>query len=265
MTLAGTAGTGLRIGVSAAFFHADPQRPLFKGKTLAYIEQDLAHWLMVEGALPYLIPAPHPSLAVDVSVYARDLDGLVLQGGVDVAPGSYGEEPLRPEWSGDRIRDAYELALLHVFIEHKKPILGVCRGAQLLNVAMGGTLYQDITTQMTGARVHRDWEVYERNVHELTIEPGGHLSALYPDVKRARVCSVHHQGVKDLGRDLDIEARSADDGVIEAIRRRGQPWVFGVQWHPEWHPMNDASLLDGGPLLRSFLTAARWHREQNIR
>src|SRR5580693_1998727 len=97
----------LKIGLSACFFHADPKRPVFKGKTLLYLEQSLARWVMAQGALAYLIPSPAPGPGVDLAALAGPLDGLVLQGGSDVAPGSYKEEALKPEWSGDAVRDLY--------------------------------------------------------------------------------------------------------------------------------------------------------------
>ncbi len=106
------------------------------------------------GALALVIPSPDgPTKRGDVTLhdYAAMLDGLVLQGGSDVWPGSYGEEPLKPEWSGDRVRDEYEIALLRAFIDAGKPVLGVCRGLQVINVAFGGTLYQDIATQQPEA------------------------------------------------------------------------------------------------------------------
>ena len=139
-----------RSAISACFFHADAKRPIFTGKTLQYVEQSIAHWVQSAGALALMIPSPDgPTKRTDVTLhdYAAALDGLVLQGGSDVWPGSYGEEPLKPEWSGDRVRDEYEIALLRAFIDAGKPVFGVCRGLQVINVAFGGTLYQDITAQ----------------------------------------------------------------------------------------------------------------------
>jgi putative glutamine amidotransferase len=139
----------LKIGISACFFHPDPQRAVFKGKTLQYVEQEMAHWVMQKDAMALMIPSPEgdsrrPGSRVSVGDYARELDGLVLMGGSDVSPESYGEKPLKPEWTGDRIRDDYEIALLRSFIAAGRPVLGVCRGAQVINVGQGGTLYQDI-------------------------------------------------------------------------------------------------------------------------
>ena len=115
-----------------------------------------------------MIPSPAGDTQkgdVTLADYADWLDGLVLQGGADVSPTSYGETPLQPKWGGDRIRDDYEIALLDAFAERGKPVLGICRGLQLINVAFGGTLLQDIATQQPGALEHRDAEIYDRNFH----------------------------------------------------------------------------------------------------
>lgn len=248
--------TPLRIGLSANFIHADPQRPLFKGKTLKFVEQQLSQWIMNEGALAYMIPSPPPNAALALEAYVHDLDALVLQGGADVSPASYGELPLRPEWAGDQVRDEYEIALIRMFLQLGKPVLGVCRGLQILNVAMGGSLYQDINTQIPESRVHRDWEIYDQNFHNIRLVRPSHLAKLYSTTAIARVCSVHHQGIKALGKGLVVEAHSVDDDIVEAIRLPGPTWVYGVQWHPEWHDANDLSLMDSRPLLRDFLAAA---------
>src|SRR5918994_3364026 len=101
---------------------------------------------------------------IRVADYARVLDGLVLQGGADVSPSTYGENPLAPEWAGDRLRDVYEIELVHEFVEARKPVLGICRGAQLINAAFGGSLHQDIAQHVSDA--------YEKHRHEIRFEPG---------------------------------------------------------------------------------------------
>jgi putative glutamine amidotransferase len=251
----------LRIGCSACFFHADPTRPIFKGKTLLYLEQSLAHWVMSEGALAYLMPALLPDSGVRLKEMVADLDGLVLQGGSDVAPQTYGEMPLRSEWSGDAVRDRYEIDLVEECLRQRKPILGICRGAQLLNVALGGTLYQDIQAQVPGARVHRNWQVYDQLFHEIRIQEGSLLRKLYPGKQLALVNSVHHQGLKALGRGLEVEAAAAEDGVIEAVRLQGEVFAFACQWHPEFQDPADQSLLDCKPILKEFLEAAAQARQ----
>ena len=252
----------LKIGISACFFHADPNRPIFTGKTLQYVEQSIAHWVMSSGALAVMIPSPVGDTQrgdVTLDHYAEWLDGLVLEGGSDVSPASYGETPLQEKWSGDRVRDDYEKALVAAFGRAGKPVLGVCRGLQLLNVAFGGTLYQDIATQCPDAVVHRDAAIYDRNFHNVDFAHGTTLAGLYPGLPSARVNSVHHQAIKELAPGFEIEARCSEDGMIEAIRRShalGRSYVAAVQWHPEFHRA-DFGTLDDAPILEDFLTAAR--------
>ncbi len=254
----------LKIGVSARFFHPQPGSIAVQSKTLQYLEQSMAHWVMSRDVLVFMVPSVdkdgliHRS-SIRLSDYAKHLDGLVLQGGADVAPESYDEEPLKPEWAGDRVRDVYEMELLHEFIEAGKPVLGVCRGLQLINVALGGTLYQDVNSQIPGTLEHRSRQAYEKNFHDIAIEPESGLARLYPDVRTARVNSIHHQSIKTLGRDLVIEAYAEPDRVIEAMRWRGRGYVFGVQWHPEFLHPSDQTVMDQTPILDEFLTAVRKH------
>ncbi len=244
----------LRIGVSACLFHADRERPVFNGKPLYYLEQSMARFVGSQGALVYLIPGPGDAQGAES--YAADLDGLVLAGGVDVSPGSYGETPIKPEWAGDAVRDAYELALTRAFLAADKPILGICRGHQLLNVALGGSLYQDILHQVDGALVHRDKDVYDRNAHTIVFQEGTDWVGRLTPAARAKVNSVHHQAIKGLGDGLVVDARSEEDGVIEAVTRPGAVFVRGVQWHPEFTDPTDQTYLDNGPLLAAFQASA---------
>jgi gamma-glutamyl-gamma-aminobutyrate hydrolase PuuD len=251
----------LKIGVSPRLFHPRPEGKGIQSKTLQYLEQSIAHWVMSRDVLVFMVPTVakdgliHPS-NIRVADYARALDGLVLQGGSDVSPLSYGEEPLDREWAGDRLRDVYEIELVHEFVEAGKPVLGICRGAQLINVAFGGTLYQDVATQVADARQHVTDE-YERHRHDIRFEPGSRLASLYRGVERPRVTSIHHQSVKALGRGLRVEAWSEPDGIVEALRGSGKGYVLGVQWHPEFHHPGDGNSLDSAPLLEEFLEAAR--------
>lgn len=242
--------------------HPEPGRAWLPTKTLQYVEQCVAHWVMSADVMTFMIPAisketPHGPDRLNVEHYADHLDGLVLQGGADVAPESYGEQPLRPEWAGDRKRDVYELELVRSFMRRGKPVLGICRGMQLINVAFGGTLFQDIAVQ-TGSDInHQCRQRYENNFHRVRILPDTQLSRLYPAVNEATINTIHHQAVKDIGRELAVEARSTDDDIVEAIRWTGSSYVVGVQWHPEFMSPEDSSLLDGKPLLNEFLAAAR--------
>ncbi|WP_119354345.1 gamma-glutamyl-gamma-aminobutyrate hydrolase family protein [Azohydromonas sediminis] len=264
--------TPLLIGISARIYY--PAAPVLDiggvfTKTLHYLEQSVAHWVMSRHVLAVMIPAVDADSIVkrrDISLrrYADMLDGLVLQGGNDIAPETYGETPIDPRWQGDRVRDRYEMQLLEAFIEVGKPVLGICRGHQLINVAFGGTLYQDIATQLPQAIAHHDAELYERRLHAVNLVQGTRLAQLYPGTLQAAINSIHHQAVKDLGRNLVAEAIAVPDGLVEAIRWRGPSYVFGMQWHPEFMALETLheEQLDGRPILADFLDAVRERKKR---
>lgn len=249
----------VHIGLSARIFHPETDGVGLKTKTLQVLEQSVAQWAASRDTLVLMVPSVLQDGALQRSSirlrdYAQYLDGLILQGGADVSPRAYGEEPLKPEWAGDPVRDAYELELVHEFMEAGKPILGICRGMQLINVALGGSLYQDIPTQCPESQGHESAD-YDRHAHEVTFAPGGEFAKWFGAVPGGRVASIHHQAVNRLGKDVVVEA-SAPDGVVEAIRWKGRSFVCGVQWHPEFHHLGD-DMLDCHPLLEAFLAAAR--------
>jgi putative glutamine amidotransferase len=250
----------LKIAVSACFFHADAERVIFKGKTLQYIEQSVAHWVASSGdALPVMVPSPLGATSrgkVSFDDYAAWLDGLVLMGGSDMWPGHYGEEPLQPQWAGDRVRDEYETALARAFIARGKPVFGVCRGLQVLNVCFGGSLLQDINTLKPQSLAHRHRDLYDEHFHAVQFVPGTRLAQLYPGVQRVTTNSVHHQGINVLARDFVVEAVCPDDEMIEAVRWTGPSFVAAVQWHPEFHRPAEHDVIDDAPILRDFLDAA---------
>jgi putative glutamine amidotransferase len=231
-----------RIGVSPRLLHPQPDARGVFTKMLHYVEDGIAQWVQSRDALLFVLP-----LSQRAEEYAQALDGLVLQGGADISPLAYGETPLKPEWAGDPVRDRYEISLVKAFTAARKPLLGICRGAQLINVALGGSLHQDVPA-------HRS-DDYDSHAHEVRLEPGSGLARLYGETGPRRVVSIHHQAIKDLAPGLRVEAR-ADDGVIEAVRGTGANYVCAVQWHPEFHG-GRAGFLDGGPLLDEFLEAAR--------
>ena len=251
----------LRIGVSARIFHPEPGSTGLRSKNLQYLEESIAQWVMSRDVLVFMVPTVntngllHPS-NITLRHYARHLDGLVLQGGADVSPQTYSESPTRPEWSGDRARDLYELELLHEFVDAGKPVLGICRGCQLINVAFGGSLYQDVATNVPEALEHVNSD-YDAHRHAIVFPPGSSLARMFPKANRPIVNSIHHQAVKDLGRDIIIEAMSDPDGIVEAIRYQRASFVMGLQWHPEFHRAGGVDLLDCTPILDEFLRAAR--------
>jgi putative glutamine amidotransferase len=249
----------LRIGISACLWHQDSSRSIFNGRPLVYLERSLLDYLAQPGVFASMVPPASPN-GLPFSEIVDQYDGIVFHGGVDMSPTSYGENPVRPEWKGDLLRDAYELELFRLAFAKKLPIFGICRGAQLINVALGGTLYQDIQYAHPHARVHRDANQYEKNQHDIQILPDTVLGRLYPDGQRRRVNSVHHQAICTLGQNLVVEAISADDGIIEAIRYspvEEDQYCFAVQWHPEFQTETDFDLLPASPLLQEFLAASR--------
>lgn len=251
----------LKIGVSARIFHPEAGARGLQGKTLQYLEESIAQWVMSRDVLVLMIPTVntngllHPS-KIRLRDYAKHLDGLVLQGGADVAPQTYAQTATRPEWSGDSARDMYELELLHEFVEAGKPVLGICRGCQLINVAFGGTLYQDIASDVPEARPHVN-DLYDSHRHAIQFPPGSSLAGMFSGQTAPLVNSIHHQAVRDLGRDLMIEAISEGDNIVEAVRHTKSRFVMGLQWHPEFHRAGGSELLDCTPILDNFLRAAR--------
>jgi putative glutamine amidotransferase len=256
----------LLIGVSSRIHYplkpdaADRTSTGVWSKHIHYLEQSVGHWLQSGGALPVLVPPGFAS--VTAAHYAQALDGLVLQGGNDVAPPHYGEAPLHVDWHGDAVRDQYEMDLIRAFVAAGKPVFGICRGLQLLNVCFGGTLLQDIPTQLPQAQNHRQLGRYENHFHQVEFVPGTHLASLYPKLNQATTNSIHHQGIKDLAPEFIVEAHCPEDGLIEAVRWRGPSYVAAVQWHPEFHRADDPNTLDDGPMLRDFL-AAVWRVKSN--
>jgi putative glutamine amidotransferase len=257
----------LLIGVSARIHYPASTDAATHGvfiKTLHYLEQSVAHWLLSGDALPVMVPAVSEGSLLQpaelhLERYAAALDGLVLQGGNDVAPEMYGQVPLDPAWHGDALRDRYEMALVRAFVAAGKPVFGICRGLQLINVTYGGTLWQDIATQQPQAVPHREPGAYEQHFHRVRFVPGTRLAALYPGLEQTITNSIHHQGIRALAPGFVVEAQCPEDGVIEAIRAGsdGPGWVAGVQWHPEFHRPGDPATLDDRPLLQDFLAAAR--------
>ncbi|WP_286733902.1 MULTISPECIES: gamma-glutamyl-gamma-aminobutyrate hydrolase family protein [Sphingobacterium] len=247
----------LKIGISACFFYPDPERTVFGHKSLSYMENDMARWISKKGVLPILLPDLEESLLADI---LHQMDGIVLQGGSDIAPQHYGEEPIGP-WKGDPYRDQYELKILDYAIRNHKPVLGICRGFQLMNVYFGGTMYQDIVSQLPHSAVHRSASLYDTINHPVHIEAGTLFDRLYGHVANPLVNTVHHQAVKDLGRDLEVYARS-EDGFIEAFGyiKEAAGKVMGVQWHPEFSQTQKGILLDENLIFNVFIEHAKQHR-----
>ena len=181
------------------------------------------------GGLPILLP--YVESAETVAQFVQLCDGFLFSGGADVHPCHYREEVLPCCGNIFPYRDDLELRVFAQAFSSKKPILGICRGIQLLNVALGGTLYQDIPSQRKTDLLHRQADRMCEFVHEVNTIPGTPLSQLVKH-ERMQVNSIHHQALKDLGKGLAVMAM-ANDGIIEAVYLQGDQYLRGVQWHPE--------------------------------
>lgn len=242
----------IKIGVSACFMYPDPSRLTFGPKTLSYLENDMARYLARHEVMPVLIPdLPEATL----EKFLAELEGFVFQGGSDLAPQTYHEQPIdASRWPGDPQRDAYEFKILDFAKKQGLPVLGICRGCQLINAHHGGTLYQDLKTQKDNALQHRDAQEYDKVHHEIKWNQGSLLAQIYSGFPRPRVNSVHHQGIKDLGKGLAVEAISPEDGLVEAIRGLDpKQFILAVQWHPEFSHTLGSQLVPPEPLYDYFL------------
>jgi putative glutamine amidotransferase len=204
------------------------------------------------GGAPVLIP-PNLDEGGLRAIYER-LDGLLLAGGEDVHPKHYGEAVHEKCGESDEARDAVELTLAGWALAEGLPILAICRGIQVLNVAAGGKLYQDIASQVPDSLKHDCWPDYARNylAHQVTVNGDSRLAAILGQ-RQVGVNSTHHQAVKDVPPSFRVVAR-ATDGLIEAIEGHDHPFALGVQWHPE-------ELVEDAPPMRrlfeEFVSAAR--------
>ncbi len=245
------------IGVTPRIHYADlTARGSFK-QTLYLAQSAISDCVTKAGALVVTLPSSDAMSSDMANAYASRLDGLLLQGGADISPPTYGELALRSEWSGDARRDAAELSYFEAFFKARKPILGLCRGCQLINVALGGTLHQDLPTQRPQSITHSDRERYSDHAHQVTLSKGGLLFKLQ-GVESGIVNSIHHQGIATLSKDLIVEARCTEDGLIEGVSHHDTSrFVVGVQWHAELMGNVSPPFLNALPLFDAFVTAAR--------
>ncbi len=243
------------IGITATLkedVDAVAERPLGR-----FVRTDLDYVEGVSGAggVPVVLPPFGDERAAEAVI--QSLDGLLLSGGSDLDPRYYGEEPV-PEL-GPTIpeRDALEMALVGLALRRGMPIFGICRGMQVLNVALGGTLYQDLPSQWEGDVLkHRQDTPKWQPTHEVAVGDGSYIAGVM-DRGMVKVNSYHHQGIRDLADGLVVTGRSSD-GVIEAVEASdlSKRWLLGVQWHAE-------AMRGAGPqqerLFEAHVSAAEHH------
>ncbi len=224
---------------------AETLRPIY-GNNQAYVRA-----VERAGGVPLLLPPfEHPESLI---IVRERLDGLLLTGGGDLDPALYGEQPVPECGAPEPERDIAEMDLTRWALDAGLPVLGVCRGLQLLNVACGGSLYQDLATQRPNARKH-DMTAFPRShlAHTIDIQPDSRLAAI-TGVTRHHVNSLHHQAISHVGLGLEITAWS-EDGIAEAVELRDHPFALAVQYHPEeLEPTDEASQR----LFAAFVQACR--------
>lgn len=216
------------ITVGELYNQAMPWGPLVYGQSQTYVNAVLG-----AGGVPILLPIVEDEKILRVQY--EQCDGILLSGGNDVDPALYGEEQKAYTKDVSRRRDNQEIQLVHWARQDDRPILAICRGAQLLNVALGGSLYQDIKEEIPGAHNHsasHEHKDFTYIAHDkLVLKPGSKLREIL-GVDEIRTNALHHQSIKSLGKELHIAAWTEDD-VIEAVELPEAKFVIGVQSHPE--------------------------------
>jgi putative glutamine amidotransferase len=198
------------------------------------------------GLTPVLITPAHTRESIEGIIAA--CSGLVLSGGEDVDPARYGEQPSPALGSVLPERDEMEFVALEAALARDIPVFAICRGLQVLNVYLGGTLYQDLSTEQPGKITHVQRTPWSTKAHDVRVEAGSQLRDIV-GVDSFCINSFHHQALKGVAPSLRVVARS-DDGLVEAVESSDHAWVVGVQWHPERH---EASADDTDPDKRLFI------------
>jgi putative glutamine amidotransferase len=219
------------------------------GQSTIMLMQSYVSAVMKAGGVPVLIPSLIAEDGWDAA-YAR-LDGILFSGGGDISLDYFRGDPHPRIDDVDLQRDSVELKFVQAAASDGKPFLGICRGCQIVNVALGGTLYTHIPDQLPNALDH-DYPGNRRTtlVHEVKIEEGTHIAEIYGE-PIIRVNSLHHQGLKEIAPALRVAGHSPD-GLVEAVELPDHPFGLAVQWHPEW--LTDQEVTRN--LFRQFIQAA---------
>lgn len=207
--------------------------PMINGENQSYIVQNYVDAIESSGAMAIMLPYTESCESIDR--FLDISDGFLFAGGPDIEPYRYGEKKLDACEGTAPLRDAVELLAFPKIFATGKPVLGICRGLQLINTALGGTLYQDMPSQIESGVKHRNKDV--PSFHDINISDSTPLKEL-SDSDHVTVNSYHHQAIKDIGRELEVMARG-DDGVIEAVYIPGRKFFWAFQWHPEKNMENE--------------------------
>jgi putative glutamine amidotransferase len=218
-----------KIGITLSETNENPTYRWPARKRFDYIKREYYEAILSCGGMPVLLPNTEPPSALGAIVEL--LDGLLVTGGGDMHPGHFGEKPHSRLGTITPARDNFELALVEEMLEHRKPILGICRGHQVINVGLGGTLFQDLSCLPHSALTHADPEQTGKVLHNVAIDEDSRLFKIIGSAS-IETNSSHHQVIDRLGRGLKAVA-FASDGLIEAIEHQDFEFVIGVQWHPE--------------------------------
>ena len=217
------------IGICTAVAHAN--WGVWERREAALLALSYIDAIQRAGGLAVMIP-PDPALIDDPDEMLDLLDGLILAGGNDIDPACYGADPHPATHNLVPERDRAELALATRAVQRDLPVLGICRGMQLLNVAFGGTLRQHLPEELGHEEHRRTPGSFDGSDHDVRLTPGS-LAALAAGEERHATKSHHHQGVATIGDGLTVSGRSALDDLPEAIEHPDRRFVLGVQWHPE--------------------------------
>jgi putative glutamine amidotransferase len=234
--------------------------PIMPNNHPAYAPHDVKEAFIKLGAIPLIIAFPDDVSKVDqlAQDYVQLIDGLMLPGGPDVDPTFYGEEPHPKIGMTLYQKDRFEIALIKAALAADKPIFGICRGIQIMNVAMGGTLYQDLESQYPELKIqHPQATLGQFATHHVELTADSKLAKLYGQ-STIKVNSRHHQAVKAVGKGLKVTA-VAPDGVVEGMESTDTDLFLGVQWHPEnmWQQEDPQQLV----VFQDFLDRIAAHRK----
>jgi putative glutamine amidotransferase len=236
------------IGISATLLRIESGSLM--GRERVAVGHDYVEAIRIAGGVPLVLPIVEEKEIIQQQLQC--LDGLLLSGGYDICPIFYGEEPARGLEAIRPDRDLYEIQLLQMAKALQKPILGICRGLELMNVALGGTLYQDIDQSMPSALQHNQKARPEEATHTVTLLPNTKLQQIM-EKEVLLTNSFHHQAIKDLAPELRANAHTKD-GIIEGIEGRESHFILGVQWHPELMVGKHSHMMK---IFYAFIEAAR--------